>query len=598
MDLINKMENRKLLAMVFALLLTIIFINTIQPVEQSYCCEKTIDGALCQNAPLEQCDKNFRTAPTSCESTAYCKLGTCINGQEGICSPNTPQSVCIENGGYWEDKALEEITQCQLGCCILGEKAAFVTQTRCSTLSALNGLETNYRADIQNQIQCAASASPDVKGACVYEEDYIKKCKFVTREECAGMQTVPEKEGGFFSNIFRGNEEPENTGIETTFYEGYLCSAESLGTICGPSKKTTCYNEKVYFLDTCNELANIYDSSKVNDITYWTYVKEPEESCGYGQSNANSRTCGNCDYYIGSTCKAYRDTNSPAPKYGDYICADLSCTYKGETYEHGEEWCVTNTKTGLDENLPGTEHYVLKCYDGEITFEPCSIGEYRNKICVEDELNGFSTANCVLNLWQDCTSQTTKEDCLDEEKRDCKWIEGFTISSLLNENGESLAKDEDGEKIEASCVPKYSPAYNFWESESEGALLCPLASDICVVEYEFGVLRNKEEILDDPKEKIKYCVENCYCLKGYKKGLAKKDFLNNEIWRKRLKEDDKEIPFDSYEEWINSLRNICFSLGDCGSTENYLGEEGYYDDESLIITEIWKKAKEFREENT
>ena len=345
--------------MVFVL---VFMLGTVNTQESSYCCEKTIDGAFCQSASLSQCDSSFRSVQTSCEATAYCKLGTCVNSQEGLCFDNTPQSVCEKEEGVWYDQSSDELPQCQLGCCLAGDQAAYVTQTRCKTISSLYGLETNFRGDIQNEFECIASATSDVKGACVFEREYEKTCQLLTKRECQAMQA----------------------SVDTEFHEGYLCSADALATNCGPRGGTSCSEDKVYFLDTCGNLANIYDNSKKNNPDYWTYIKGAEESCGYDQSNAGSRDCGNCDYYAGSVCKANRDTKGNAALYGDYVCADLSCDYKGETKEHGEVWCGTNTKKGLIFNLPGSEYFRLLCYNGDVTVEPCD--PWRATVCVQSEV--------------------------------------------------------------------------------------------------------------------------------------------------------------------------------------------------------------------
>src|SRR3989344_9018264 len=49
--------------------------ETAKAQEQSFCCEKTIDGAWCQNAPEADCDTSngLRTTPSSCEATSFCK---------------------------------------------------------------------------------------------------------------------------------------------------------------------------------------------------------------------------------------------------------------------------------------------------------------------------------------------------------------------------------------------------------------------------------------------------------------------------------------------------------------------------------------------
>lgn len=555
------MKNNKIIFGI-ALLLFISLIGIGSATEQSYCCEKTSYGAYCQNEPLEKCESSinsltnepYKTAPTSCESTSYCKLGTCVNNQEGICFPNVPEMVCSKEGGYWEDKVLDEMPQCQLGCCLLGDQAAFVTQTRCSTLSSIYGLEIDYRRDIQNEVQCIANANPGVEGACVFEENYVNSCTFITKKECQAID-------------------------DANFHEGYLCSAESLATICGPKGGTTCHDEKVYFLDNCGNLANVYDNSKINDANYWTYVQEP--TCDDGNGNKNSKVCGDCDYFSGSTCKSYRQANSASPNYGDYICNDLDCEYESKPYSHGERWCVTSNKKGLDENLPGTEDFMLECRDGEVLVESCSIGEYRNKICIESEVSDFKTARCSVNLWQNCIEQETQEDCLDVEKRDCEWIEKFSI--LKDDDGEEMKLENlAGKEVRATCVPKYSPAFNFWEPGSEAESWCSLANNLCLVEMEIGPYANRARRLVKLSDKIDNCVGNCYCLEGYDSGEAKR----------RYEKEDHE--FNSYQDWISTMDQICTSIGDCGITTNYLGKDGYFE-EAVIEAEFFVNPKALEE---
>ncbi|MCK4553179.1 hypothetical protein KAT80_03165 [Candidatus Pacearchaeota archaeon] len=447
---------------ILGIILGIFLIGIVSGVgEVSYCCEKTTSGAWCQNAPEENCDKEYRKVPASCEATSYCKLGCCYDSQEGTCMENTPEIVCNSEGGVWEDNAECDIPQCELGCCLIGDQAAFVTQTRCKRLSALYGLETNFRTDITNEISCIASAMSDVKGACVYEEDYAKTCQFLTKKECSEL----------------------SVGNETEFHEGFLCSSETLGTNCGPSKKTTCVEgrDEVYFVDTCGNLANIYDASKINSKEYWTNVYEKAESCNPSSSNADSVSCGNCDYYLGSTCKNYKSAGKKAT-YGDNICKDLSCKYDGKTHQHGETWCANSN--GIDKSLPGSRHFRLVCYNGEVSVEPCA--DFRQETCIESEINGFKTAACRVNMWQDCVAQDNKKDCENIDRRDCKWI---------------------GDR----CVPLYAPGFNFWETEGDAEELCSLANKECIIKYEKKLTGSKK------------CVENCHC----ENENAWKDSMNN-----------------------------------------------------------------------
>ena len=401
--------------------------------ETLVCAEKTLEGAWCDNVPIEEADQNFRTSPTSCESTNYCKLGTCINTLEGECQPNTPRNVCEQNQGTWDERDFDEIQQCQLGCCILGDEASFTTLTSCKGFSSDLGVETNFRSDIRDEVQCIASASPRVIGACVFEEDFQITCNLITKSECQTIESArPE-----------GNVE---------FHEGLLCSAETLATNCGPSEKTTCVSGKdeVYFLDTCGNLANIYDSSKVNDIEYWTRIRERDESCNPDSSNANSVSCGSCNYFIGSTCRAFERGETARPNFGDNICKDLGCVWEEKDYDHGETWCQTSTETRKGENLPGTEHFRLVCYNNEVTIEQCAA--FRNKVCIEDPIGDFSFAACNANIWWDCALTDNEVECNDIEVRDCQWVEGQTNAFFIDDEGNKYAVNENGELVEESEI--------------------------------------------------------------------------------------------------------------------------------------------------
>lgn len=516
-------------------LIGIFILNIVSAADPLVCCErlKTNPEAWCQNAlesecatgvnPFSKTNELYKIAPTVCESTSYCKMGTCVNQQEGTCMPNTPAVVCNNEKGIWKNKEMSELGECQLGCCLLGsDEIAFVTLTRCKKLSSDFGLDTNFRPEIQSEYECIASVTSNEMGACVYEVEYQRTCTMTTQTDCNKIE-------------------------ESEFHKGYLCSAQQLTTNCGPSKQTICHDEQVYFIDTCGNPANVYDSSKINNNTYWTYIMEP--SCDNGAGNKNSKTCGACDYYSGSTCKTYDTTK---PLYGDYICASLDCS---DGHQHGETWCTENSKnTVLGKNLPGSRYFRMMCYDGEIIQEPCD--GYRNEICRESEVGGFSTAACTINRWQECTFQINKSVCEDEYMRDCKWISGYSI--MKDEEGKDLGYTT--KTIETSiaglreittpgsCVPKYAPGFDFWEGEGLGAERCSIGSAICVVKYEIGIFASKEKLSEkDWADKKKKCVENCQC-----------------------------IPDGSseYKKWESTMHNICTSLGDCGNKKNYFGNWG------------------------
>ncbi len=408
------------------------------------CCEKTISGLYCQDVPSNQCAPDAKQVPTSCRATTYCKPGTCFDSNQGTCLDNTPQSVCNQNKGIWTDNPAP---QCELGCCVLGDQAAFVTQTRCKKLSADLGLETNYKKEIKNEASCIASVLGQEKGACVFESEFQKTCRMTTRAECAG---------GFSGNLTKG-----------TFFKGKLCSAEELGTNCGPTEKTTCApgKEEVYFVDSCGNTANIYDSTKSNDKEYWSDIKDKSESCNAESANADDKNCGNCNYIQGSICRA-TSSSTAKPKLGANICADLNCkkTSNGKGYKHGESWCVNSDPL----NSVGSGFYKHICINGEEVLEACA--DFRQNICIEGTISyaggTFSQAACRVNRWQECTAQGSKEDCENDDKRECKWLDN-------------------------SCVPKVSPGLKFWEGE-EASAICGQASTICTATKKTDIFGNDD----------------------------------------------------------------------------------------------------------
>lgn len=480
--------NRKLL--IFILAISLLVAVSAAPMV-NFCCEKTKNGAFCQNTEEANCDPTLKKAPTSCEATSFCKLGCCYDGKEGTCMVNTPQQNCQRDGGVWDKKTNCEIPQCDLGCCLIGDQAAFVTQARCKKLSSLYGIEIDFRKDIFNEMDCITSVLNDERGACVFTKEFSRTCQMMTRKECSKIKA----ENG------------------TEFYSGLLCTNNKLSTDCAKTKKTTCLPGKdaVFFLDSCGNIANIYDSVRAEDQTYWNEIKGADESCYPTISNANSRSCGNCDYFLGSTCKKYdRNEDRNAPTYGDNICRDLGCTYKGTRYEHGETWC--GLSLGASTSAPGSRYFRLVCYNGEVLIEPCA--DFRQEICISTTIVDFRVAACRANRWQDCTAQTIKADCENTDRRDCNWI-GTTYSAS---------------KSTLTCVPKYAPGLNFWGSSTGSAQsVCTSGSTSCITEY------RKEGFNDED------CESNCDCSK------------------------------DTYKTAINS---VCTLVGDCGNKANWVGTMG------------------------
>lgn len=482
------------MGMILVFALVVLAIGFVSGQEATVCCEQTTSGAFCQNVPSNECAPGSQQVPTSCESTSFCKAGTCFDSNEGTCMDNTPQLVCNANGGIWSE---ESPPQCQLGCCILGDQAAFVSLVRCKKLSGFLGLLTNYKSSITNELACIAEVQAQDKGACVFEFEFENSCKFTTRSDCSGIS-------------------------DSSFYKDKLCSAEELGTICGPTTETMLVagKDEVYFKDTCGNAANIYDASKINDKEYWTNVKNKAESCNPNSANTLSAACGNCNYLLGSYGRD-SDVAGKDATYGDYICANLNCgVVDGVERRHGESWCVNSDagSVGNGENSVGSRFHKQICVNGEIVVEPC--GDFRSEECVEDQIetvNGpFSQAACRVNRWQDCLAQGTKASCENTDKRDCSWNEKVFLGN---------------QSAGGTCLPKNSPGLNFW-SDPETTQICMQATTNCVVKYEKGAFDNWG------------CVENCHCLE---------------------------------EAWLQDHINACNAIGDCGNQVNWVGKKGYGD---------------------
>ncbi|MBU0760377.1 MAG: hypothetical protein KJ600_01580 [Nanoarchaeota archaeon] len=576
--------------------------------EATVCCEKTNSGLHCQDVPEEDCSSDSEFAiPTACTSTSPCDPGYCYDATEGTCLDNVPQMICNEEGGTWSGEKPEA---CGLGCCILGDQASFVTLVRCKRLSSFYGLETNWNGEITDEPQCILTARAEEKGACVFTEEFELTCKLTSRSGCgenmvSGSRVEAEPEDTIVreEEVEEESEEEEEplespTGCEAVgddvkFCPGMLCSADELGTVCGPSTETTCLDghEEIYFVDTCGNPANIYDGNKISDADYWTYIKDKGESCFPEQANENSQTCGNCNYLLGSYCRGANSETARAT-YGENICMDLNCPASeetgGEERLHGESWCgfdvardftfqateqnfvtdlLNEALRKVKGNSPislnfrgmatpvGSEFYRYVCSHGEVLVEPCA--SFRNAECIESNVAGYSESACRVNRWQDCTSIYKKLDCENTDRRDCLWMDGpeyvlmgGVFSSEDGEGGtrvdksslgnvkEELKKFNSGEREIGACVPKNPPGLQFWGTEgeegeidnSEAMGVCSQANAVCPVTYEKGLIGGDWE-----------CVKYCECL-----------------------EDVTQL----------KRAQLCMSLGDCGPKVNYAAVPG------------------------
>ncbi len=459
------------------------------------------------------------------------------------------------------------VPQCQLGCCIIADQAAFVPLVRCKRLSTFFGVANDYRTNINNEVDCIATAQAQDVGACVYEEDFDRVCQFTTRGECGASDVVESVNG---TNV--------SLSSQRTFYEDFLCSAEELNTACAKQTDTVCYQGDVYWTDSCGNRENVYSEDKAKS---WNNGKKLEADGVCSPNDGTDMDCGNCDYFLGSRCSEF-DGYLGGPKSGDNYCQKTECVDRdGDKRVNGESWCVYDDGAGNGGDTVGSRYYREVCVDGDVRPEPCA--DFRNEVCyqdsVETDTGDFQTSGCRVNRWQECVAQEEEDDCTNIDKRDCIWLPavtgmilggqeqeggkfsnptggpaGFTnptasggdefeggnapITGNAIFGGDDDEESEEGEEETVTnrpagvCVPNFSPGLNFWE-ESSAQQTCGQANAKCVVIFEEGLLGGSD------------CVEGCECLE---------------------------------EDWALSANRVCAALGDCGGYVNYQGtytDDGY-----------------------
>lgn len=556
------MKKNILLYTAISLSLFVITILATTSLVSAECCEKLATGGWCQEAEVSFCDFDYQHHSTSCDQTSYCILGTCIDEDEGVCTPNTPKASCEELGGSWTSESREDLDQCKAACCFLGETSVFTTESKCSRLGLEMGVESVYRTEMTDELVCLESSGGSQKGACVLvNKDLERECRMKTKSSCLDFQSSPLYE-------------------EVYFNEGYLCTAEFLDTKCDPTTETICPEGKigVYFKDSCGNMANIYDSNKVFSRApeYWDYIYGIEESCGYeaGDGNANSASCGNCDYQHGSKCIQYERGVTETPINGDNICADLGCLYDGQRYEHGDRWCDTNNAEGVVGYHPGTEDYILTCNSREVMIEGCSVGTWRGKICINGTRidDGKKVASCMPYISDDCLQQEEEIDCLNGEVRDCQWYVGKDILKIF---GEGKTIDKDGNNAGATCLPLVPKAID--RTQEESVMFLDYAYEQHFIRYSFPLTSvdharpdhlgnsysDRNSRLNDGKG---HCTDNCIVSDAH----------------------------SGHSEWLKVREDVCKALGDSELITNYLGHDGIQ--ESSMVYKFVKKAKDAEDE--
>ena len=468
--------------------------------EEIGCCAVAKTGEQCVTANEGNCVEGVSFAPKAvCLSTSFCKPGCCFDSKLGIYEKGVTQSSCSKE---WIPDQFCNVPAAKLGCCVLDRNVKFETEGACKVDTQSLALGKNSVVDWRgnlNEAQCIQVSLAEVEGACVLGGG---DCKFVKNEQCKNL-------GGSFN-------------------EGILCTSEFLDTGCKPTEKTTCVPGKdgVYFLDSCGNVANIYDSTKAKEQDYWNNVKAPEESCNADNKdgNANSASCGNCDRFLGGICASSVEKRFDV-EMGDNYCRPTSCEFEGNHYENGESWCDYDGYVGDGKDVVGSVHWRYNCNQGVVSSTSC--GDYRNAICVQGNLKDFegketdiTNSACIPNNAITCLNLNNKKDGIEEcaDTLNCK-VEHVDVSDKFDLN---------------VCVPKYPKGFDLKDERfaKTSEAICNAATVNCTVVYEPGFF-------------------------GGCKLKANEECLG--------------------ETFAQKMNNFCTSLGDCGAKVNYVGnfQENY-----------------------
>ena len=432
-------------------------------------------------------------------------LGCCVDPYQGTYDPNVEQAACkTQNGTWYSDATCTSVSGSAYGCCVLGRESQMTTDTHCQRLSEILGFQKTWEKNTSRE-KCADLAKNQTLGACISTS---RICKVITKQECLSAKNT--------TNVF---------------HENYLCTEPALNTSCRKTDKTMCIEGEagVYYMDSCGNRGNVYDSTRYDNNDYWSIIFPSNQLCGQNSGNANSKTCGNCNLFLGGFCTASKDSTKPIQ--GDYFCKSTSCRDEdGNTRLNGESWCIYDGKVGAGRDTVGSRHWKYVCSMGEIRVEPCM--DYRQEVCTQTtktvQGKEISYAECAYNPWRNCIAANGAKGGASGEACDTQYCIKKTVAI-------------DKFKFDA-CAPKWPAGFEFSNAGnvSKGASqtneICGIAKQTCTVIY------------------IKQVGGACKC----------------------------EINCGCEEQtFTDQMNEVCRSLGDCGG---YVNWQGKYTDGGYTIS--------------
>lgn len=408
--------------------------------------------------------------------SAQQELGCGYSTSEGTCSVNTPEEVCDaeENCEFISGDPFCDDSRCGKGCCTIGLNTNWYTQSECQIQADREGSTSDFDSSVSDAAACFRQTNELLEGACVFPSDSFDNekndCSFTTQSNC-------DVGGG-------------------VFYVGKLCSNEELDTRCEKQDKASCSlsGDEVYWFDSCGNRENIYSSNRQGSWNNGNTLSK-SESCGAGQDNTNSGSCGNCDYTLGSICGEFRPGTDRGNLEGS-TCRDLNCVdEKGKSRIQGESWCVYDGPIGvgsifsgrsgdsggllsgilgefglISTDLVGSRHFRRVCNNGEVDVEPCA--DYREEICVQNDKtleNGRSVddAICRVNMWEQCLGYNRMGQCGPGCLAQCGGNPDCRIQPTVIDSNFRFT----------TCVPKYPPGFDLGSTSGVGGIAQSFASE-------------------------------------------------------------------------------------------------------------------------
>ncbi len=471
------MKKRIILEAMFEIFLVIslIFIFSLSNASNVYaeedkrvCCQKAVvDGETryCEYTEEKNCDSGGMVFDNKCEDVSICRpvccnvnsLGYEASGGEG-CYKNVGADYCRNflKGEVISDASCN-VPECQKGCCKIGSQCGTMTEDSCRDLTnQYPDLELDYKAEINNEIECSNVCRAEKKGCCVIDGK-PNNCKLTSFSECLG--------GDFYDETDCVDIPEKCNHCADKTYKKTGCALEF----------TT--GEDVYYYDKCDNPILFKDKPKDFD----------------------------CDYAKGTLCREDKDKktaecfslNCPGEKLWDNKRVDENLdgnfdndksNFNGRKERiNGESWCEYDADAGPTRDLPGTRHYVHTCYEGEEVVDECK--DFREEYCLQFDGLDMDVAKCLPNRAVEkpcgaCAEDSNpKECCENTDLRDCVWISAnkekvAEDTKKIEENAEKKASEEKGENVDLPsarevdenkdgvCVPLVPPGIRFWEEDN------------------------------------------------------------------------------------------------------------------------------------